>query len=354
MGVARTETAVSSLDELIRDVGRRRPRALARAITLLERGGPEQRELVRRLHPHTGSARVVGVTGAPGAGKSTLVDGLARRWRQRGETVAVLAVDPSSPYSGGALLGDRIRMQSLYTDPGVFIRSMATRGRMGGLARATHDAVDVLDAAGFDRVILETVGVGQDEVEIVESADTVLVVVMPGMGDDVQAIKAGLMEIADVFVLNKADRDGASLLRKDLEGMLALVERHGGDREGAPGGEGAERGGSRETWEPPIVDTVASRGDGLDELIDEIEHHRTWLEESGGLARRRRGHLALRVRSLLTERLLAAAEDAGLTDAVERAVADGTDPYDIADRIYDTVLRQVGHRCEDRNPGEEP
>jgi len=339
MGAPRTETAVSSLDELIRDVRQRRPRALARAITLLERGGPEQRELVRRLHPHTGHARVVGVTGAPGAGKSTLVDGLARRWRESGETVAVLAVDPSSPYSGGALLGDRIRMQSLYTDPGVFIRSMATRGRMGGLARATHDAVDVLDAAGFDRVILETVGVGQDEVEIVDSSPTVLVVVVPGMGDDVQTLKAGLMEIADVFVLNKADRDGASLLRKDLQQMLGLVERRG------------EGGGS---WSPPIVDTVASRGEGIAELTAAIERHRSWLQKTGGLDRRRRGHLALRVRSLLTERLLAAAEEAGLADAVERAATDGTDPYDIADRIFDTVLREMSRRSEDRSPGDEP
>lgn len=348
MGAPRTETAVSSLDELIRYLRERRPRALARAITLLERGGPGQRELVRRLHPHTGHARVVGVTGAPGAGKSTLVDALARRWRESGETVAVLAVDPSSPYSGGALLGDRIRMQSLYTDPGVFIRSMATRGRMGGLARATHDAVDVLDAAGFDRVVLETVGVGQDEVEIVDSAPTVLVVVMPGMGDDVQTLKAGLMEIADVFVLNKADRDGASLLRRDLQQMLGLVERKGG------GGEHDELGGSGGSWLPPIVDTVASRGEGIAELGAAIERHRSWLEDTGGLARRRRGHLALRVRSLLTERLLAAAEDAGLADAVERAAADGTDPYDLADRIFDTVLREMSRRSEDRGPGEEP
>jgi LAO/AO transport system kinase len=332
-------TALSSLDELIRGIRARQPRALARAITLLERGGSGRRELVRRIHPHTGHARVIGVTGAAGAGKSTLVDCVARRWRERGETVAILAVDPSSPYSGGALLGDRIRMQALYTDPGVFIRSMATRGRMGGLARATHDAVDVLDAAGFDRVLLETVGVGQDEVEIVESADTVLVVVMPGIGDDVQVIKAGLMEIADVFVLNKADRDGASLLHKDLEQMLGLAER----TDGEPG---------RRRWEPPIVDTVASREEGIDELLSEIERHRAWLEDTGGLDRRRRGHLALRVRNLLAERLLTAAEDAGFADAVERASADGTDPYDVADRIFDEVLRRM--QGEDPSPGDEP
>lgn len=320
---------MSSLDELIPKIRERQPRALARAITLLEQGAPEARELVQRLHRRTGNARVVGVTGSAGSGKSTLVDRLARALRERGETVAVLAVDPSSPFSGGALLGDRIRMQTLYTDPGVFIRSMATRGRLGGLARATHDALDVLDAAGFDWLLVETVGVGQDEVDVVESADTVLVVVVPGLGDDVQAIKAGLMEIADVFVLNKADREGAGHVFKDLEQMLGLVER--GDED--------ERG-----WEPPIVETVASRGEGIDEVLAAIERHRAWLDETGGLAHRRQRHLALRVRSLLAERVLAAAERAGLAEAVERAAAEGADPYEVADRIYTAIYRGEGPR----------
>jgi len=321
---------VAPLDELIPQIRERRPRALARAISLLERGGPDQRELVRRLHGDTGHARVVGITGPPGAGKSTLVDRLARTCRERDETVAILAVDPSSPFSGGALLGDRIRMQSLYTDPGVFIRSMATRGRLGGLARATHDAVDVLDAAGFDWVLIETVGVGQDEVDVVESADSVLVVVVPGMGDDVQAIKAGLMEIADVFVLNKADREGTEALRRDLEQMLGLVERRDeGDPEGAGG------------WEPPIVETVASRGEGISDVLAEIERHRRWSADSGALGHRRRGHLALRVKSILTERLLDAAEAAGLEEAVEKAAADGTDPYRLAERIFNAVLQRM-------------
>jgi len=332
---------LDSLDELIPGILERRPRALARAITLLERGGsPAQpddpaRELVRRLHPHTGKARVVGVTGPPGVGKSTLVDRLARCCRERGETVAVLAVDPSSPYSGGALLGDRIRMQTLYTDPGVFIRSMATRGRLGGLARATHDALDVLDAAGFDWVLLETVGVGQDEVDVVESADTVLVVVVPGLGDDVQAIKAGLLEIADLFVINKADREGASLLRKDLEQMLGLAERHGSGSTGSSSEEPAE------PWEPPIFDTVASRGEGVGEVLAGIEGHRHWLQATDGLAGRRRAHLALRVRGLLTERVLNAAQAAGLGEAVERAAADGADPYDVADRIFEAICEST-------------
>jgi LAO/AO transport system kinase len=200
---------------------------VGRAISLVEDGGDEQGRLVAAVYARTGRARVVGVTGPSGAGKSTLVDRLARRLRQRGETVGILAVDPTSPYSGGAILGDRIRMQTLYTDPGVFIRSMATRGSMGGLARSTRDAVDVLDAAGFDWVLVETVGVGQDEVDVVRTVDSVVVVTVPGLGDDIQAIKAGIMEIADVFVINKADREGAERTARDLHAALELQEGAG-------------------------------------------------------------------------------------------------------------------------------
>src|SRR4029079_16301905 len=228
-----------------------------------------------RIYAGTGKARVVGITGPPGAGKSTLVDRLARLIPQRGQTGAIIAVDPTSPFTGGAILGDRIRMQTLYTDPGVFIRSIDTRGAMGGRARASRDAVDLLDAAGFDWVLLETVGVGQDEVDVVRTVDTVAVVTVPGLGDDIQAIKAGILEIADVFVINKADRDGVERTVRDLEMMLSIGE-HG-------------------DWIAPILKTVASREEGVDRVLDAIERHREYLQTSGEIERRRRSHLRLRV-----------------------------------------------------------
>ncbi|HVT18736.1 MAG TPA: methylmalonyl Co-A mutase-associated GTPase MeaB [Thermoanaerobaculia bacterium] len=308
------------LDALLPRLFERSPRALGRAISMVEDGGPAQRELVGRIYSRTGRARVVGVTGPPGAGKSTLVDRLARLCRQRGETVGILAVDPTSPYTGGALLGDRIRMQSLYTDPGVFIRSMATRGAMGGLARATRDAVDVLDAAGFDWVLVETVGVGQDEVEVVRSVDTVVVVTVPGLGDDIQAIKAGILEIADVFSVNKADREGADRVAKDLQMMLSIGE-HG-------------------AWVPPIVRTVASRDEGIDRLLAAVEKHREHLAASGELELRRRSHLRLRVEMLLKERVVATADRVlGLDREVQRGFVENLDPYRVADRLFAGVLR---------------
>lgn len=308
-------------DELAGGVAARQPRALGRAISLVERRGPEAEALVRRLHPATGRARLVGVTGPGGAGKSTLVEALARRERAAGRTVAVLAVDPTSPFTGGALLGDRVRMQSLYTDPGVFIRSMATRGALGGLAAAAHDAVDVLDAAGFDLVLVETVGVGQDEVDVVRAVDTVAVVVVPGMGDDVQAAKAGLLEIADVFVLNKADREGADETLRDLTAMLAQAAE--------------ARGGEEAPWTPPVVRTVASRGEGIDELGEALEAHRRHLAEAGELEVRRRARMRLRVERLLADRVLAAAgRSAGLDAAVAAAVRGGVDPYRLADEVF--------------------
>ncbi|MGE5232986.1 MAG: methylmalonyl Co-A mutase-associated GTPase MeaB [Acidobacteriota bacterium] len=307
--------AARSLDALLAGLAARRPRAVGRAISLVEDGGEAQRELVREIYPRTGRARVVGITGPPGAGKSTLVDRVARVLRGRGETVGILAVDPTSPYTGGALLGDRIRMQGLYTDPGVFIRSMATRGAMGGLAPATRDAADVLDAAGFDWVLVETVGVGQDEVDVVRSVDTVLVVTLPGLGDDIQAIKAGILEIADVFVINKSDREGADRTVRDLQGMLELDPHP-------------------RAWTPPIQKTVASLGQGVEDLVGAIERHQAWLRDSGELAERRRACLRLRVEAILKQRVLAAADRGlGLEQEIERAFAAKSDPYAAAERL---------------------
>ena len=314
------------LDDLVARLAQRQPRAVARSISLLEDGGDPQRELVRRIYSgeagRIGHARVVGITGPPGAGKSTLVDRMARFLRKRGETVGILAVDPTSPFTGGALLGDRIRMQSLYTDPGVYIRSMATRGAMGGLSRAARDGVDVLDAAGFDWILLETVGVGQDEVDVVRTVDSVVVVTVPGLGDDIQAIKAGILEIADVFVINKADREGVERTVKDLEMMLSL-------------GEHAE-------WLPPVLKTVAARDEGVDRMVEEIERHRQYLESSGELQHRRLAHLRLRVETILKERVVAAADRVlGLEREVERGFAQRVDPYEVADRLFAGVLRSA-------------
>jgi LAO/AO transport system kinase len=327
--------ARGSVDDLVPRLLERQPRAVARAISLVEDGGPTQRELIRRVYGKTGRARVVGITGPPGAGKSTLVDRLARLCRKRGETVGILAVDPTSPYSGGALLGDRIRMQTLYTDPGVFIRSMATRGAMGGLARASRDAVDLLDAAGFDWVLVETVGVGQDEVDVVRTVDTVVVVTVPGLGDDIQAIKAGILEIADVFVINKADREGVDRTARDLEMMLGLGE-HG-------------------DWIPPVLKTVASREEGIDRVLGEIERHREHLLATGGLESRRLSHLRLRVETILKERVVAAADRVlGLEREIERGFGQRLDPYNVADRLFLGVVRGQAVEEGDLASAEEP
>lgn len=277
-------TATNTIDRLLAG----EPRAVARAISKVEDGAEDASELMKAVFPHTGRGLVVGITGSPGAGKSSLVDKLAGLYRKRGERVGIVAVDPSSPFSGGAILGDRIRMQALGLDPGVFIRSMATRGNLGGLARATVDAVAILDAAGYEKVIVETVGVGQDEVEIVKTADVSVVVLVPGMGDDIQAIKAGIMEIGDVFVINKADRDGVLRTEKELEALLSLAHRP-------------------DNWMPPIVKTVATENKGLEELAAAVESYRDFQKGAESAGERRRSVARWRILELLRERLLARA-----------------------------------------------
>ena len=291
--------------------------ATAKLLSLVEQGGAGARTVVSRLHPHTGNAWSVGITGAPGSGKSTLTDALVACMRADDLEVGVLAVDPSSPFSGGAILGDRVRMQRHSTDPSVFIRSMASRGHLGGLAVATPQSIRVLDAVGKAWVVVETVGVGQVEVEIASQADTTLVVVNPGWGDEVQAAKAGLLEIADIFVVNKADRPGADSTVSDLAGMLELSPGTG--------------------WKPPIVRTVAATGEGVDELWAQIGAHRASLESNGAIAERRRQRLAAELRALVIEQLLARTGDVASGERFDALVADvasrTTDPYSAVDAL---------------------
>ena len=261
-------------------------RAVARAISKVEDVSRDASQLMKQIFPLTGRGLVIGITGAPGAGKSSLVDKLASYYRQQGERVGIVAVDPSSPFSGGAILGDRIRMQALGLDSGVFIRSMATRGNLGGLARTTVDAVSILDAAGYGRIIIETVGVGQDEVEVVKAADISVVVLVPGMGDDIQAIKAGIMEIGDIFVINKADREGVNATEKELEALLSLAMR-------------------ADSWEPQIIKTVATDGQGIQELATAIEKYRDFHLQTKSGDGRRRAIARWRILELLRERLVA-------------------------------------------------
>jgi LAO/AO transport system kinase len=309
------EVVVELADSLL--AGNRR--ALARAITLVESGGPSARELLSAIYAHTGRAHVVGVTGAPGAGKSTLVNALALHWRRAGKTIGILAVDPTSPFTGGAILGDRIRMQPLGGDPGIFIRSMASRGRLGGIAHATSDAIDLLDAAGFDIVLVETVGAGQSEVEIASATHTTLVIEVPGMGDDVQAIKAGILEIADIFVVNKADRPGADVLVRQLRAMLQL-----GD---AP----------RDGWAPPILPAVAMRDEGIAELAATVERHMEHLRANGQKVARERARAARDFQLVVQEVALARARarvgDDGWETLVGRIAAREIDPYTAADQL---------------------
>jgi LAO/AO transport system kinase len=296
------------------------PRAVARLISLVENASPLLREVMTALIPHAGKARIVGLTGSPGVGKSTTTAALVTAYRERGLRVGVLAVDPSSPFSGGALLGDRVRMQNHATDRGVFIRSMASRGHLGGLSWATPQAVRVLDAAGCDMVLVETVGVGQAEVEVASLADTTLVLVAPGMGDAIQAAKAGILEVADVFVVNKADREGADSTARDLRHMLSLGERR------QPG-----------DWQPPIVKTVASRGEGVADVVEAVDRHHEWLVETGRLDARRRVRAAEEIEAIamthLRERIGDLRDGSALDELAGRVVAGDLDPYAAADEL---------------------
>ena len=304
-------------------------RATARLIREIDDGVPEARETLKRLFPHTGRAFVLGITGSPGVGKSTLTDRLVAHLRMRGLTVGVLAVDPTSPYTGGAILGDRVRMQSHSTDEGVFIRSMATRGQFGGLTQSTRGAVMVLDAMGKDVVIVETVGVGQDEVDIARTADTTVIVMVPGLGDDIQAIKAGIMEVGDVFVVNKADREGADRTVKDLHVMIQMSETVVGSR----------------GWTPPIVKTVAVQQEGIEELWDRIEEHRVFLDQGQSEYYRRLNRLKHKmelidlVKQGVVDAVLRRLDEAGDLDRyVDQLIDRETDPYTISDRILKNTL----------------
>jgi len=299
-------------------------RAGARAMRLIDDRHPVAVRLLQRIHPHTGRAAVVGVTGNPGTGKSTLTDQLVRHYRAAGMRVGVVAVDPSSPFSGGAILGDRIRMNDHATDPGVFIRSLATRGHLGGLSRSTHDVVQVLDAMGYDPIIIETVGVGQDEVDVVRLADTSLVVTVPGLGDDVQAIKAGLLEIADVFVVNKADLEGVEHTVRDLRGLQSLATPAGG------------------AWTAPVIRTVATRGEGVPALVAAIEAHREHIADGDAGAARARARAARALEGILLDMLRQRVSDAlagraGAHELLDRLVARQTDPYTEAERLLAAI-----------------
>lgn len=294
-------------------------RAVARAISKVEDVSKDAAQLMKKIFPLTGRGLVIGITGAPGAGKSSLVDKLALHYRQQGERVGIVAVDPSSPFSGGAILGDRIRMQTLGLDSGVFIRSMATRGNLGGLARTTVDAVSILDAAGYGRIIIETVGVGQDEVEVVKAADISVVVLVPGMGDDIQAIKAGIMEIGDIFVINKADREGVNTTEKELEALLSLAMRE-------------------DAWEPPIVKTVATESKGIQELAAAIEKYRDFHLQTKSGDGRRRAIARWRILELLRERLVAQTlESDSASEKLDRLAGEVAsrqrDPYSAVEEI---------------------
>ena len=293
-------------------------RTLARAISVVENRAPGWSDLLKALFPHSGQARVIGLTGAPGAGKSTLVDHLARFYRTQNQSVGIVAVDPTSPYTGGAILGDRIRMQEHFADPGIYIRSMATRGSLGGLARTTADVTTVLDASGRDIILVETVGVGQDEIDIVRLADITVVILVPGMGDDVQTIKAGIMEIADIFVINKSDREGAERVEREIRALQSLALRD--DR-----------------WTPPIVKTVATEGTGIDDLADAIAGYETYLQKENLALKKSvqnwQERLVEMLRDVLLEKARAQLDNGNMAKLAAEVAEHRRDPYTLVEEI---------------------
>ncbi|HET6215564.1 MAG TPA: methylmalonyl Co-A mutase-associated GTPase MeaB [Acidobacteriaceae bacterium] len=301
-------------------------RALARAVSLVENDAPSARQILSGCFPYTGSAMRIGITGSPGAGKSTLVDGLARRYRAQQTTVGVVGVDPTSPFTGGAILGDRIRMREHDTDPGFYMRSMATRGSLGGLARSSADVAAVIEASGKQRLLLETVGVGQDEIDIARLADVTVVVLVPGMGDDVQSLKAGIMEIADIFVVNKSDRDGADRVEKEVRSLQSLTAEHG-------------------SWIPPAIRTIATTGAGIEELDQALDQFWSWLAQEGRLSARRETHWRMRVMEMVRHELLREMRGHGLTDQElakigRQVVLRQQDPYQLALRLVEQLMRR--------------
>ena len=301
------------------------PRALARAISAIENRSSGWSELLKALFPHTGHARVLGLTGPPGAGKSTLVDQLAKHYRKQERTVGIIAVDPTSPYSGGAILGDRIRMQDHFSDPGIYIRSMATRGSLGGLARTTADVATVLDASGRDLIMIETVGVGQDEVDIVRLADITVVILVPGMGDDVQTIKAGIMEIADIFVINKSDREGAERVEREIRALQSLSVRS-------------------DNWTPPIVKTVATEGTGIDELAKTIADYEAYLRKENLALKHSihnwRARLVEMLRDAMLDKARGEIEDGNLSRYAAEIAEHKRDPYTLIEEIVGGLQRK--------------
>jgi len=307
------------VDRLLQDLLKGDTRALSRVITRVENRSADSLDILRQLFPHTGKSQIIGVTGSPGSGKSTLVDRLAAEFRKKNNTVGIIAVDPSSPFTGGAILGDRIRMQTLGVDPGVYIRSMATRGHLGGLAAATADVAAVLEAAGKDPVLIETVGVGQDEIDIVKLAEISIVVLVPGMGDDIQALKAGIMEIGDIFVINKCDRPGVEKMERAILGLLSLGHRADG-------------------WQPPIVKTTATKGEGVAELLEAIDRYYVFFRNSISRSRKKQEAERQRLINLLEERLVNTAveqifPDGELNDLVSAIAERRQDPYSVVEQI---------------------